>query len=98
MSKKASSTTSQTDWKRVDALTDEEINMSENPEVTPEMFAKGIVRKGLKSWPGKQQVTLRIDRDVLTWFKARGKGYQTEINTLLREYMKAHDPDKRPNR
>ncbi len=85
MSKKASSTTSQTDWKKVDALTDEEIDMSENSEVTPEMFAKGIVRKGLKPWPGKQQVTLRIDRDVLTWFKARGKGYQTEINTLLRE-------------
>jgi uncharacterized protein (DUF4415 family) len=35
-------------------------------------------------------VTLRIDRDVLEWFKAQGKGYQTNINQLLRAYMKAN--------
>jgi uncharacterized protein (DUF4415 family) len=90
MSRKPTSKTTQTDGKRVDVLKDEKIDLSENPEITPEMFAKGIVRKGFKPLPGKQQVTLRIDSDVLMWFKTHGKGYQTEINTLLREYMKAH--------
>ncbi|MEH2151667.1 BrnA antitoxin family protein [Nostoc sp.] len=38
----------------------------------------------------KAQVTLRIDSDVLEWFKLQGQGYQTHINTLLRAYMEAH--------
>ncbi|MEY2834275.1 MAG: hypothetical protein RLZZ574_3535, partial [Cyanobacteriota bacterium] len=38
----------------------------------------------------KSQVTLRIDSDVLKWFKSQGKGYQTQINSLLRAYMEAH--------
>ena len=36
------------------------------------------------------QVTLRIDNDVLEWFKSQGRGYQTQINQLLRAYMEAH--------
>jgi uncharacterized protein (DUF4415 family) len=39
--------------------------------------------------PLKQPVTLRLDADVLIWFKAQGKGYQTRINTLLRRYMES---------
>ncbi|WP_448266426.1 BrnA antitoxin family protein [Nostoc sp. DSM 114159] len=35
-------------------------------------------------------MTLRIDSDVLEWFKSQGRGYQTQINTLLRAYMEAH--------
>lgn len=85
-----SESTSQTDWRRVDAQRDEEIDLSEHPEWTPEQFARAIVRKGLEPVPPKQQVTLRIDADVLAWFKSRGKGYQSLINALLREYMKAH--------
>lgn len=38
----------------------------------------------------KVQVTLRIDSDVLEWFKSQGRGYQTQINSLLRAYMDAH--------
>ena len=49
------------------------------------------VRRGLEPLPRKQQVTLRIDADVLEWFKARGPGYQTRINELLRAYKKAHE-------
>lgn len=36
------------------------------------------------------QLTLRVDSDVLDWFKARGRDYQTQINALLRAYMEAH--------
>lgn len=89
MSKPFSSKVSKTAWKRVDALRDEEIDLSDNPEVTPDMFAKAIVRRGLVAAPSKEQVTLRLDVDVLKWFKSKGKGYQTQINALLRAYMVA---------
>ncbi len=81
---------SQTDWERLDAMTDEDIDLSDCPEITPEMFAKAVVRRGLKPVPNKAQVTLRLDQDVLDWFKAQGRGYQTQINALLRAYMEAH--------
>ncbi len=79
-----------TDWERLDALQDEDIDLSDMPEVTPEMFAKAVVRRGLKPTPSKQQVTIRLDDDVLEWFRAQGKGYQTRINSLLRAHMDAH--------
>jgi uncharacterized protein (DUF4415 family) len=71
-------------------MTDEDIDLSDIPEITPEMFARAVVRRGFKPVPNKQQVTLRIDSDVLEWFRAQGQGYQTKINALLRAYMEAH--------
>jgi hypothetical protein len=47
------------------------------------------VRRGLKPIAPKAQITLRVDGDVLAWFKAQGRGYQTRINALLRAYMDA---------
>ncbi len=82
---------SQTNWKVVDAMEDKEINLSDLPEISPDKFAKAIVRKGLKPVAKKTQVTLRIDTDVLTWFKAQGKGYQTKINALLKAYVEANE-------
>ena len=91
MKKKAiSKTRSKTDWKRVDAMRDEDIDYSDSPPATPEMFARGIVRRGLKPVLRKSQITLRLDTDVLEWFRALGTGYQTRINSLLRAYMEAH--------
>ena len=84
------SQTDQTDWDRVDKLRDKDIDLSDSPEVTAEMFAKAVLRKGLKPVVRKTQVTLRIDEDVLTWFKNQGKGYQTRINALLKAYKEAH--------
>lgn len=81
---------SQTDWDRVDKLRDEDIDFSDTPEVTPEMFAKAVLRKGLKPVTRKTQVTLRIDDEVLTWFRKQGRGYQTRINSLLKAYKEAH--------
>ena len=90
MSRQSISKESLTDWKRLDALQDEDIDLSDAPEITPEMFAKAVVRRGLKSPPSKQQITIRLDDDVLQWFRAQGEGYQTRINSLLRAYMEAH--------
>jgi hypothetical protein len=67
MKKSDTSSQSRTDWKRVDALRDSEIDLSETPELTPEMFARAMVRQDLKPAPRKAQLTLRIDREVLEW-------------------------------
>jgi uncharacterized protein (DUF4415 family) len=90
MKKAATSKKSRTDWKRVDALKDSDIDLSDIPEVSPEMFARAIVRRGLKPVSRKAQLTLRVDSDVLDWFRRQGQGYQTKINALLRAYMEAH--------
>jgi uncharacterized protein (DUF4415 family) len=90
MKKEAILNKSLTDWDRVDALTDEEIDFSDSPEISPEMFAKAVVRRGLKSKSKKVKLTLRVDSDVVTWFKEQGQGYQSRINALLRAYMEAH--------
>ncbi len=87
MSRKNISSKSHTDLRRLAKMKDEDIDLSDIPEIPPEKFAKAIVRKGLKPLPKKSQVTLRIDADVLQWFKETGKGYQTRINSLLRTYM-----------
>ena len=77
------------DFERLSKMRPEEIDLSDVPEVTPEEFARGVVRYGLKPPVRKTQITLRIDDDVLEWFRARGKGYQTEMNALLRAYVEA---------
>lgn len=90
MKKKLTSRKSETDWKRIDAMTDADIDFSDNPEVPPEMFARGILRRNLQPIPPKKQLTLRIDSDVVEWYRKQGRGYQTKINALLRAYMKEH--------
>jgi len=60
------------------------------PEVTPEMFAHAAVHTGLPERPKKKQVSLRIDEDVLKWYREQGRGWQTRMNALLRAYMDAH--------
>jgi uncharacterized protein (DUF4415 family) len=89
MKKNTISSKSQTDFARLEKMQDKEIDLSDAPEITPEMFAKAVVRRGLKRQT-KRQLTLRLDSDVLDWFKRQGRGYQTRINLLLRAYMKEH--------
>ncbi len=90
MKKAATSKKSRTNWKHVDALKDADIDLSDIPEVSPEMFARAMVRRGLNPVSRKAQLTLRLDSDVLDWFRKQGQGYQTKINALLRAYMDAH--------
>ena len=71
-------------------MKDEDIDFSDIPAVTPEMFARGIIRRGLKPVVRKKQLTLRMDSDVIEWFRRQGEGYQTRINALLRAYMEEH--------
>lgn len=54
------------------------------------MFARAVARKGLKLVPRKELFSLRIDADVIEWFRSQGAGYQSRMNALLRAYMEAH--------
>ena len=76
---------------RLDAMTNKDIDYSDIPPLSPEMFAQAIVRKGLKPVSRKSQITLRLDTEVLEWFKTQGRGYQTRINAVLKAYKEAHD-------
>jgi uncharacterized protein (DUF4415 family) len=62
---------------------------AEHPELDVKQIAQAIVRKGLKPVPPKASVSLRIDVDVLEWFKSHGSGYQTRINAVLRAFKEA---------
>ena len=55
---------SRTDWVRVKATKDTEIDFSDSPELTPDAFARAVVRKGLRPVVAKAQLTLRLDADV----------------------------------
>ena len=73
------------DMKHLRGLKDEEIDTSDIPELDASFFEKAVI-----SLPKpKATVCIRLDQDVLEWFKSQGRGYQTRINALLRAYMEA---------
>jgi uncharacterized protein (DUF4415 family) len=79
-----------TDWKRIDALTDEDIERmaaadEENPATESGHWASA--RIGLP--PRKTRIHASLDADVVDWFKQQGRGYQTRMNAVLRRYMEA---------
>lgn len=77
-----------TNWERVDAMTEEEIMATSPPELAdlPDDFWDDAV---VVMPPPKEAISLRVDHDVLTWFRAQGSGYQTRMNAVLRSYMEA---------
>ena len=89
MKRRVTSNKSQTDFDRLDRMQVGDVDLSDVPEITPEMFARAIVRRGIQPRT-KKQLTLRLDSDVLDWFRRQGRGYQTRINALLRAYMEEH--------
>jgi uncharacterized protein (DUF4415 family) len=75
-----------TDWARVDAMTEEELEASIDYEEEGEIDWSTLQ----VGFPGpKQQLTVRFDSDVIAWFKAQGAGYQTRMNAVLRSYVDA---------
>lgn len=71
----------------LEALRDREVDTSDIPEWTDEMFARAVMNRGKFYRPVKEPVTVRIDSDVVHWLKSQGKGYQTRLNNHLREWM-----------
>jgi uncharacterized protein (DUF4415 family) len=81
---------SRTDWARVASLRDRDIKQTpEHPEADRKHIVRGIARRGLRPLPAKASISLRLDSDVLQWFKAQGPGYQTRINAVLRAFRDA---------
>lgn len=76
---------SKTDWKKLAKMKDEDIDFSDIPELD-EKFIKNVVIR----LPKKRPITIRLDDDVIEWYKSQGRGYQTRINQLLRRYMETH--------
>jgi uncharacterized protein (DUF4415 family) len=65
-------------------MKDKDIDLSDVTELDKAFFARAVL------WPGrKRQITLRVDPDVLKFFRRHGKGYQTVMNSVLRRYMEA---------
>ncbi len=70
---------------RVDNLKDADIDYSDIPELDDQFFTKETITVPQK----KDSITLRVDHDVLEFFKHQGKGYQTLITAVLKTYVKA---------
>lgn len=71
--------------KALEKLPDDQIDTSDIPEITDAEWKN--MRVGMFYRPVKTSVTIRLDSDLLAWFKAKGRGYQTAINRALREYV-----------
>ena len=69
------------------ALPDDQIDTSDIPELPPGAWKNAV--RGRFYRPIKQAVSLRLDADVIAWLKKRGKGYQTRVNSILRQTMLA---------
>ena len=96
MKRGSSSRKSASDLKRIAALRDSEIVVdADAPAWTPAMFARAVVKRGLGDPPTKTLLSLRIDSDVVEWFRAQGRGYQSRMNALLRAYMDAHRSNRK---
>ena len=78
-------TKSKTKWKEVRQMQDEDIDFSDNPETDEEFWADAEIVLPKR----KVTMTIRLDGDVLTWFRDQGKGYQTRMNAVLRSYMES---------
>lgn len=90
MKQKSSSRSMKTNLRRLRSMTESDVRISaEHPEFDLKHVARGIVRRGLKVVPAKASVSLRIDADVLEWFKSGGAGYQTRMNAVLRAFKEA---------
>ncbi len=73
------------DSQRLRKMKDEEIDYSDIPELDEAFFEKAVI---VLPKP-KASVCIRLDQEVLDWFKSQGKGYQTRINAVLRAYVRS---------
>jgi uncharacterized protein (DUF4415 family) len=73
----------------LEAMPDENIDFSDIPEMTEE-DTRRTHYVGLHYRPNKESVTIRLDADMIDWFKSQGRGWQTKMNWVLRLYFASH--------
>jgi uncharacterized protein (DUF4415 family) len=82
---------SEAQLRRLDAIRDDQIDFSDIPEITEAELRTKPFYSGLIPGPGKKKsVTIRLDEDMVKWFKRQGKGWQTKMNWVLRLYFASH--------
>jgi uncharacterized protein (DUF4415 family) len=87
--KKSSSVQSKTDWAHLKSKAASVSPDAAHPETSVRHIMRGVVRRGLKPQLPKASISLRVEQDVLEWFKSQGPGYQTKINAVLRAFRDA---------
>ena len=94
MSRKSTLKDSQTDWERINAMSDEDIDTSEIPEITEEQMKRATLRVGGKPISkGKVRINILLDAEVVAYFKSQagGRGYQTLVNEALKASIRDRD-------
>lgn len=95
--KKLTNKQRQKELKALAAMPDDQIDLSDIPELTPEQLNRAVRAQMYR--PIKKPVTMRLDADVIAWLKEDGRGYQTKANALLRkEMLTSYARRKEPNR
>jgi uncharacterized protein (DUF4415 family) len=90
MKRKSSSPKSKTNFRRLRSMKSRDVLLTaEHPEANLKSIVGGIVRNGLKVVPPKASISLRVDADVLDWFRSTGAGYQSRMNAVLRAFKEA---------
>ncbi|MFQ6030979.1 MAG: BrnA antitoxin family protein [Dehalococcoidia bacterium] len=78
-----------TDWAEVDSMTEAQIDQAARSDPDAQPTDAAFWKDAVLVNPSKQLICLRVDQDLLDWFKGQGKGYQTRMNAVLRAYMEA---------
>jgi uncharacterized protein (DUF4415 family) len=81
-----------TDWARVDAISDREIENAAkaDPDAAPILDKNWFKQATVVLPERKVPISLRMDREVVEWFKSRGRRYQSRMNAVLKAYVQAH--------
>ena len=85
---------SETDWKRIDAMTNKEITKAalsdpDNPPLTSKELS-GIHRRSHQKTPVTDRITIRLNHEIADYFKSYGKDWQTRINEVLQKHIDSH--------
>jgi uncharacterized protein (DUF4415 family) len=81
---------SKTDWARVRAMKDADIKFTQDaPATSAQDWADAVAHRGLPMRARKEQIALRVDSDVLSWYRQQGPGWQTRMNAVLRAFRDA---------
>jgi len=80
-----------TNWAKLAAMPDRKIKFTKDaPRTFPGDWANAVAHRGLPLPSRKTQIALRVDEDVLAWFREQGAGYQTRMNAVLKAFRDAH--------
>lgn len=81
--------TNRTDWAKVRAMRDQDIDLSDHPQWTAEEIANATSRRGRgpQQAPLKSRITIRLDADIVGYYRSLGAGWQTQLNDTLRKEL-----------